>query len=367
MIAPKVPPAASESTMVIGRRLPEDREALEAMYAEVFGRDALAESRERWQWQYELNPHCPPEGPDIWVAKEGGEILGQYATMNVRLKIKDRILQGSWGMDVMVNPHLQKKGVGTQLFNYWDQHIEAPLGLGLSVSSYALFKKLQWHDVGPVPCFTKPLDVRALLRRRFGVLPAVIIAPLVKAGLWIRYPERKPSPEDYIQIRRLEEPFGKAFDKLWHKASRGYDFVVERESRYLEWKFHRIPYVSYEIYQALRGGELAGYVVLRQAVKNGVRLGLVVDLFAHPEDSAACDALIDWASKWGKDHRVARLQTFTFHRQWSERLRRKGYIRIKSPMQFCLHIHSDHVGGSFFQDTSRWHVTFGDSDMDRTE
>jgi len=367
MIAPKVPPAASESRIVIGRRLPEDREALDAMYAEVFGREALAESHERWRWQYEMNPHCPPEGPDIWVAKEGGEILGQYATMNVCLKVKDRVVPASWGMDVMVNPHLQKKGVGTQLFNYWDQHIEAPLGLGLSVSSYALFRKLNWYDVGPVPCFTKPLDVRALLGRRFGAFPAALMAPLAKAGLWIRYPERKPEPEDYIQIRRLEEPFGDAFDRLWHQASSGYDFVVERKSSYLEWKFHQIPYVSYEIYQAFREGELVGYIVLRLAVKNNVRLGLVVDLFAHPEDSAAVDALIDWASKWGRDHHAARLQTFTFHQQWSERLRRKGYIRIKSPMQFCLHLHSDHVDGSFFKDTSRWHVTFGDSDMDRTE
>jgi hypothetical protein len=314
-----------------------------------------------------MNPHCPPEGPDIWVAKEGGEILGQYATMNVQLKVKDRVVPASWGMDVMVNPHLQKKGVGTQLFNYWDQHIEAPLGLGLSVSSYALFRKLNWHDVGPVPCFTKPLDVRVLLRRRFGKLPAAILAPLAKAGLWLRYPERKEASSDFIQIRRLEGSFGKEFDRLWHKASVGYDFVVERGSRYLEWKFHQIPHVSYEIYQALREGELVGYVVLRQAVKNDVRLGLVVDLFAHPEDGPAADALIDWASRWGRDRRQARLQTFTFHRQWWERLRRKGYIRIKSPMQFCLHIHSDHVDDSFFQDTSRWHVTFGDSDMDRTE
>ena len=53
-------------------------------------------------------------------------------------------------------------------------------------------------------------------------------------------------------------------------------------------------------------------------------------------------------------------------RDAAARFRRRGYYPLKSPMQFCLHIHSDHVDASFFGDTSRWHVTFGDSDMDRT-
>lgn len=92
------------------------------------------------------NPNCPPEGPEIWVAKEDGRVLGQYATMPVRLKVLDRILRASWGMDVMVEPNLQRKGIGSRLFLYWDQQVEASLGLGLSVSSYTLFKKLNWED-----------------------------------------------------------------------------------------------------------------------------------------------------------------------------------------------------------------------------
>ena len=40
-------------------------------------------------------------------------------------------------------------------------------------------------------------------------------------------------------------------------------------------------------------------------------------------------------------------------------------MRLESPMQFCVRIRSDHVDERFFRDTSRWHVTFGDSDQDR--
>jgi hypothetical protein len=105
--------------------------------------------------------------------------------------------------------------------------------------------------------------------------------------------------------------------------------------------------------------------VLRTAVKNETKLGLIVDLFAHPGECAAVDALIEWAATWGRQNGVARLQMFTFNKHIADRLRVKGFMRLESPMQFCLRIHSDHVDDSFFHDTGRWHVTFGDSDMDR--
>jgi GNAT superfamily N-acetyltransferase len=359
-------PAKSSSPIVIGRRRPEDDEALDRMYAEVFGQEALERSRERRRWQYQKNPHRQPEGPEIWVAKEDGEILGQYASMPVRLKVTDRMLRASWGMDVMVKPNLQGKGVGTKLFHYWDQHVEASLGLGLSVASYTLFQKIGWHDVGPVPCYTRYLDLRTLLSRRLGAVSARLLAPLARAGLWLAFPHARRSTDSSIRIEPLDGPFDGSFDPLWEKASAGYDFIAERKARYLEWKYHEIPYVTYEVYKASRGDELVGYVVLRVAEKNNVRLGLVVDLFAHPEDHAAVDGLLDFAAEWGRANATARLQMFTFHQQLASRLRKKGYFRIKSPMQFCVRIHSDHIDDRFFLDTSRWHVTFGDSDMDRT-
>jgi len=110
-----------KNTLEVFRRSERDRDALESMYAEVFGPEAAERNRARFRWQYEENPHCPPEGPEIWVAREDGVVLGQYATMPVRLLVKGRILRGSWGMDVMVRPNLQRKGIGSRLFLYWDQ------------------------------------------------------------------------------------------------------------------------------------------------------------------------------------------------------------------------------------------------------
>ena len=135
----------------------------------MFGTDAAEASRLRWDWQYRRNPNNPGGEPEIWIAREGPAIVGQYATMPVRLSVKGREVNGSWGMDVMVAPERQRRGLGEVLFRTWDRNVGASLGLGLSDASYRLFQKLQ------------------LARRRAGAVPrqaavAARVPPSALAG-----------------------------------------------------------------------------------------------------------------------------------------------------------------------------------------
>src|SRR5262245_38916996 len=86
----------------IDRYRQEDRRALEALYRRVFGPDAAEASRLRWDWQYRRNPNNPGGSPIIWIAREGPTLVGQYATMPVKLQAHGREVDASWGMDVMV-------------------------------------------------------------------------------------------------------------------------------------------------------------------------------------------------------------------------------------------------------------------------
>ena len=69
----------------VDRYRPDDRRAVEALYRRVFGTDAADASRLRWEWQYRRNPNNPGGEPEIWIAREGPAIIGQYATMPVKL------------------------------------------------------------------------------------------------------------------------------------------------------------------------------------------------------------------------------------------------------------------------------------------
>ena len=145
----------------IGRYRPEDRRAVEALYRRVFGHDAAEASRLRWEWQYRRNPNNPGQEPEIWIAREGPAIIGQYATMPVRLSLAGPRSQGSWGMDVMVAPERQRQGLGEVLFRTWDRNV------GRVARAGALRFLVPTVPETPVagrrsgPCLVKPLTRRA--------------------------------------------------------------------------------------------------------------------------------------------------------------------------------------------------------------
>ena len=81
----------------IDRYRPDDQRATQLLYRRVFGQDRAEASRLRWDWQYQSNPNVPPSGPLIWIAREGQTIIGQYATIPVRLSVKGQEIDAAWG------------------------------------------------------------------------------------------------------------------------------------------------------------------------------------------------------------------------------------------------------------------------------
>ena len=122
----------------------------------------------------------------IWIAREGPTLVGQYATMPVRLQVRGQELDASWGMDVMVAPERQRQGIGEVLFRTWDRNVGASLGLGLSTRRTGCSGSCSGPNAGPVPCFVKPLTRRALPPRRVAEplnrLVSAVTLPL--SGWW---------------------------------------------------------------------------------------------------------------------------------------------------------------------------------------
>src|SRR6185503_11625431 len=202
------------TVLSVQRRAPGDDEELFRLYGDVFGQGMSEASRRRWRWQYLDNPATPPEGPEIWVALEDGAPLGQYASMPVRLWWGGREVRSSWGMDVFLREEARGKGVGVRLFTAWSDHVEVALGLGLTPSSYGLFRKLGYVDVGPVPFYRKVLDAAAVARRRLGALGAAA-APAVRTALGVWQREEEVA-EDGRTVRRVED-FSEDYDALWER------------------------------------------------------------------------------------------------------------------------------------------------------
>jgi GNAT superfamily N-acetyltransferase len=348
------------AVLAVQRRAAEDDDELFGLYGEVFGQEMTEASRRRWRWQYLENPATPPEGPDIWVAREDGQLLGQYASMPVRLWWGGREVRSSWGMDVFLREQARGKGVGARLFTAWSDHVEVALGLGLTPSSYGLFKKLRYVDVGPVPFYRKVLDVRAVARRRLGGVGA-LVAPAARllVDVWQR---ERPVAADGASVRRVEA-FSGEYDALWEEARVSYAMCVRRDRAYLQWKYLLCPQRAYEIREARREGRLVGFAVSRQEDYRGVRLGWVTDVFTHAADHGAQDVLLDAVLAGFAEAGVARAQAFSLDARLGAALRRRGFRPGASPMQFCVRARVE--SAEVYEGRDRWHVVFGDSDMDR--
>ncbi len=344
----------------ISRFTPDDLKPVSALYRRVFGVDAADGNRLRWEWQYLRNPNIPPEGPQIWVAREGSTVVGQYATMPVRLVVGGRETVGSWGMDVMVAPERQRQGLGEQLFRTWDQHVGASLGLGLSESSYRLFQKLHWPNLGPVPCLVKPLTRRALRRPNWPMPINRLISAVTLPFVRIVARARPLSAE----IEPVHQ-FGDQFTALWDRLSGCFDVAVRRDAAYLTWKYLEPPHVRYSVVALKRGGDLHGYAVYRHVREPRGRVTLLVDFLVDPDDEVGLKALLGWLDREARAVDSDKIRTFALHEGFRRVIRRSGYFQVKSTMEFAAKINAVSVSQDFYQHTGRWHITLGDSDQDR--
>lgn len=344
----------------INRYKPDDRRAVEALYRRVFGNDAAEASRHRWDWQYTRNPNNPGHEPEIWIAREGPALVGQYATMPVKLSLKGAEVRGSWGMDVMVAPERQRQGLGEVLFRTWDRNVGASLGLGLSDSSYRLFQKLNWPDVGPVPCLVKPLTRRAFRRPNWPVpinrLVSALTLPIV-----LIVARTRPLRAEVRLIQRFDD----SITALWDALAPKFDLAVRRDAAYLNWKYVSAPHVRYSIAVLRRDNHNIGYAVYRHLHEPRGRVTLIVDFLADPDDEGALRTLLHWIDREARQADSDKIRVFAMHAGFRRVLRRSGYFQVKSTMEFVVKINGIEVDPSFYENTDTWHITLGDSDQDR--
>jgi GNAT superfamily N-acetyltransferase len=344
----------------IVRYRPEDRRPLDLLYRRVFGHDLANASQLRWDWQYARNPNTPPGGLQIWLAREGPTIIGQYAAMPVRLQVQGQEIDGSWGMDVMVAPERRRQGVGETLVRTWDRHVGAAMGLGLSPASRRLFEKLRWPFLRSVPGLVKPLTRRALRRGTWPIAANRIISAVTYP--YIRFVARaRPLAAQIEPIRHFDE----RFTELWDRVKLRFRLSVRRDARYLNWRYAEPPHVRYFIAALKRDETVGGYAVYRHVQEPRGRVTLLVDFLADPDDAAGIHTILRWVDREARAADSDKIRTLSTHAGFRQAFRKEGYFGVASEVDFTVKVNAVGVGRQFYEDWDAWHVTLGDSDLDR--
>jgi GNAT superfamily N-acetyltransferase len=327
----------------IDRYRPEDQRGVDALYRRVFGPDAAAASRLRWDWQYRRNPNNPGGAPLMWVVREGPTIIGHYATIPVRLSLGGREIAAAWGADVMVAPERQRRGLGEELFRTWDRSVDASLGLGLSESSSSLYKKLHWPDLPQWP-----MAVNRLV--------SAVTLPIVRIAARVR-----PLRADVEPIRR----FDASFTELWERLADRFSLAVRRDAAYLNWKYIEPPHVRYSVAALKRDGRPEGYAVYRHAQEPRGRVTWLVDFLADTHDEIGFKTLLRWVDAEARLAGSDKIRCYAAHAGFRRVIRHSGYFRMRHPLPLAVKINAVNVPVTFYKETDDWHITLGDSDQDR--
>ena len=352
------------TSLEIVRRRKEHDQELFALYAEVFGGGNLERSRRRYDWQYFENPNTPEDGPVIWMAREGDLLLGQMATMPLPMWWGDREVRASAGNDYFVRKSAQGRGIGIALSNRWADGDDVALALGLTPSSYPLFKKL-FTDVGPVPSYVKILDSSAIAKRKLGNLAGAVAGPLI--GLGLNLMNRPPAAPTDVDVKPVDV-FSDEYDDLWLRARASFTTCVRRDAKYLRWKFLACPFRKYRVLEARKSGVLSGYAVIREEGDATFRRGVIADLFCDTTDLPTQDALLAAATSDFRSLGLVRIEVYCYNARLGQALRRHGFRSGTTGVQYCIAYRGtpDAKGPTpVLDDRANWNLFIGDGDLDR--
>jgi hypothetical protein len=233
-------------------------------------------SLERWRWEYRENPYGALKISEAFT--EDGRLAAHYAGYPVRFyRDIDGTPRTSPALqvgDTMTEPAFRHVGRGpTSLLGRTVRHYYARFCEGQVAFNYGFntgnIQRFSMSFVGARRLEDLPFHVLDLERWR----PAPLHPLLTRLAGY--------------RVERIVR-FDARFDDLFRRVSPAYRLLVERDARYLEWRYARCPDAGYFLYAVFRRRRLTGWSIFR--VK-GERL-LWGDALFDPRHPAAVRQLL---------------------------------------------------------------------------
>jgi len=324
-----------------------------------------------WHWQFEQNPAGKGSGS---VAVEGDEIVGFLGFVPKRIKIGERIVVGAQILDLMVDPKMRGRQLGTFLAQRTNMQIQesgASFTFGLpNKNSYRL---LTHERVGLRTIFSPSVWVKPL--RSFSILTLVrryrlpAIATRIGTGCLALLsscfrPPHVPTGVTMEEVEGIDD----RFEHLWRIASQAHPVLFVRDAEYLRWRYLLHPVYKYRILCVSERGRIVGFLMVYERLFEGMRIGQLVDWLVDPALPQANAWLLraaqNWAHAAGLDALIAAaLPTMSI----AHAFRRMGYFPVPKrfePITTNLIVLSfDNTLDRYFQTPARWFWTWGDSDV----
>lgn len=292
-----------------------------------------------WRWKHgsKLNESI------CSVCEHDGQIVGCHHMKPLKIKVLDETVLGATSMDLAVHPDHRRLGFLNQLR---DLSVGSAKKAGIKFTYYitgnpVMIKRLS--RLGrPFPHPMANLVRIKDVDRQLKAIP-VNNAWAMKLGF-----QMSKLMNDLKNLYRKSEPLKKEFEisqidgfdeginAFWEKTSSHYDYIVERDKDYLNWKYCDPRTGDYVIKGVLEEGCLLGYVVLRiNRYRKDYPVGYVVDLLVLPNRNDAAAALIEDSIRYFDDQKIniVNYQVVSVH-PYEQLFKNQGFLKSNIDFHF---------------------------------
>jgi len=299
------------------------------------------------------------------VGNETRQIAAIYTYLPVLLKCLDEVTIAMQSFDTLTD----EKHRGKRLFIRLASKLEAEeraknaalvFGFPNENSVHGFVNKLGFTYFGEVPFLIKPLSISYFFKKLFQRA-----SDDENSVFKIEAPENISIKNN--QEIKLISSFDEDYDSLWEKVNSKIKIGVNRNSKYMNWRFVEKPGESYCHFGYYKNAELKGVVVFTLKKKHGGKIGYLMELLFDPEDQNAGKQLLDFSSEVLKKNRADVILAWCFPHSFNYFChRKKGFypfpekLRPQKLGMIVKNLNSRHADDIY--NVKNWYFSYSDSD-----
>ncbi len=344
----------------------EDKDAVLAVYAKVWGQEKAQHLEEIWSWKYDAFLFGMCGSDHSLVAEKNDRIIGFVGTIPAMFKINDRLYKGLWLGDLMIDP--QHRGIsGVKLCKAIIANNENSVLMGHADSGDSenaiarnLWMKIRKtkKDVSYVSNLFKRISIQGAVHDKCGVR---FIAKSVDFA-WHLLQRKGSNVSSGLVLNDITHFDVRDKDQISEIAG-SYANIPLKDVEYLNWRYFKRPDTRYTVYVVRKQGEMKGYVVLRCKKDAGKLNGRIVDLIAFNGDEKTIRFLITASEAYFRKLGVRQARAYAIKDSFIEgELMRFGFSShsVSDPVFPLLGECADE---KLFVHNA-WCISFSDSDFD---
>lgn len=253
-----------------------------------FENNLLPKDIDKLKWLYLNGINGPMKA---CMAFKDEDLAALYALFPVEFKIQNKLVNGLQSLDTLTDENYRGLGLFKKLSKAsYEKGVELNYnfvyGFPNGNSAHGFFNKLGWNELGEVPFLILPNNINYFLKK----IP--IISKVEKLLPVIRLFNGKVKNNNSI---KSISKFNNDSTDLWNKFSEKHVVGVNRNAKYLNWRFIDKPNEEYQIKGYYCKNVLEGFIVYTSKKKHGGNIGYIMELIYNPNDPKIAKKLLKFA------------------------------------------------------------------------